>query len=86
VYGRSRTSWWGVCLDARDPDALAEFYSFVLGWPVTQVDENGAAIGTPGTTSKNPCEYFWILKAIPFVSTRTHPPRFSRRREKLSID
>ena len=51
MNGRSRTQWWGVCLDARDPGRLADFYSLVLGWPVTQVDENGAAVAIPNTTS-----------------------------------
>ena len=51
MNGRTRTQWWGVCLDARDPRRLAEFYSSVLGWPVSQIDENGAAIAIPGTTS-----------------------------------
>jgi len=51
VIGRSRTSWWGVWLDAPDPGSLATFYSLVLGWPVSQSDENGAAIAVPGTTS-----------------------------------
>ncbi|HEV3266912.1 MAG TPA: VOC family protein [Acidimicrobiales bacterium] len=51
MNGRSRTQWWGVCLDARDPHLLARFYALVLGWPVSQEDENGAAIAVPGTTS-----------------------------------
>ena len=49
--GRLKTQWWGVCVDARDPDRLAKFYSLVLGWPVSQSDENGAAIAVPGTPS-----------------------------------
>jgi predicted enzyme related to lactoylglutathione lyase len=51
VNGRSRTRWWGACLDARGPARLATFYSLVLGWPIAQVDESGAAIAIPGTTS-----------------------------------
>jgi predicted enzyme related to lactoylglutathione lyase len=51
VIGRSRTLWWGVCLDALDPGRLATFYSLVLGWPVSQSDENGAVIAVPGMTS-----------------------------------
>jgi len=51
MNGRSRTQWWGVCLDARDSRRLASFYSRVLGWDVTHTDENGAAIAIPGTTS-----------------------------------
>ena len=44
MRGRVRTNWVGVCLEAPDPQALAEFYSAVLGWPVAQRDEHGAAI------------------------------------------
>ncbi len=51
MKGRSRTNWWGVCLDAKEPHRLADFYARILGWPVAQEDENGAAIGVPGTTS-----------------------------------
>lgn len=51
MRGRTRTQWWGTCLDARDPRALAAFYADVLGWPVSQADDDGAAIGVPGTTS-----------------------------------
>ena len=51
VRGRTSTSWWGVALDAPDPAVLASCYSEILGWPIASQDENGAAIGVPGTTS-----------------------------------
>jgi catechol 2,3-dioxygenase-like lactoylglutathione lyase family enzyme len=44
MRGRARTNWVGVCLEAPDPQALADFYAAVLGWPVAQRDEDGAAI------------------------------------------
>ena len=44
MRGRSKTNWVGVCLEAPDPQALADFYAAVLGWPVAQRDEHGAAI------------------------------------------
>ena len=44
MRGRARTNWVGVCLEAPDPQALADFYSAVLRWPVAQRDEDGAAI------------------------------------------
>lgn len=44
MRGRSKTDWVGVCLEAPDPQALADFYAAVLGWPVAQRDEHGAAI------------------------------------------
>jgi len=44
MHGRAKANWVGVCLEAPDPQALADFYSAVLGWPVAQRDEDGAAI------------------------------------------
>jgi catechol-2,3-dioxygenase len=44
MRGRAKTNWVGMCLEAPDPQALADFYSAVLGWPVAQRDEHGAAI------------------------------------------
>jgi catechol 2,3-dioxygenase-like lactoylglutathione lyase family enzyme len=44
MRGRAKTNWVGVCLEAPDPQALADFYSAVLGWPVAQRDEDDAAI------------------------------------------
>jgi catechol 2,3-dioxygenase-like lactoylglutathione lyase family enzyme len=51
LRGRARTGWWGVCLEAPDPKALADFYAAVLGWPVVQRDEHGAAIQVGDTNS-----------------------------------
>ncbi len=51
MRGRSKTDWWGVCLEALEPHALADFYSAVLGWPVSVKDPHGAAIQVPGTSS-----------------------------------
>lgn len=51
VRGRTKTAWWGVCLEAPDPRALADFYAAVLGWPVVKRDPHEAAIRVPGTDS-----------------------------------
>ena len=51
MRGRSKTDWWGVCLEAPDAHALADFYSAVLGWPVAKKEPGGAAIQVPGTSS-----------------------------------
>jgi catechol-2,3-dioxygenase len=51
MRGRSRTDWWGVVLEAPDPHALADFYSYLLGWPVAVTEPTGAAIQVPGTSS-----------------------------------
>ncbi len=51
MRGRTKTNWWGLCLEAPDPQALADFYAAVLGWPVAQRDEHGAAIQVADTNS-----------------------------------
>ncbi|MDQ0989475.1 VOC family protein [Streptomyces sp. V3I7] len=43
----SRHDWWGVVLEAPDPQALARFYSELLGWEITKEDADGAAIAPP---------------------------------------
>ena len=51
LRGRSKTTWWGVVLEAPDGLALARFYSRLLGWPVSVEQPGGAAIQVPGTAS-----------------------------------
>jgi len=51
MRGRTKTDWWGLCLEAPDPQALADFYAAVLGWPVVKRDEHGAAIQVGETNS-----------------------------------
>ncbi|HSE08987.1 MAG TPA: VOC family protein [Nocardioidaceae bacterium] len=41
---RTKTTWWGVVLDAPDAPALAHFYARLLGWQVFDEDEEGAAV------------------------------------------
>ncbi|QIG43041.1 VOC family protein [Nocardioides anomalus] len=35
----TRHDWWGVVVDSPDPEALARFYSELLGWPLWRPDE-----------------------------------------------
>ena len=45
MRGRSKTDWWGVVLEAPDAQALADFYSYLLGWPVSvRRPERGATL------------------------------------------
>jgi catechol 2,3-dioxygenase-like lactoylglutathione lyase family enzyme len=42
---RTRTSWWGVTLDAPDAQELAGFYADLLGWQLfPSPDDDGAAV------------------------------------------
>ena len=46
---RSRTNgmWWGTALEAPDPHGLAEFYSALLGWPISHEEPGTAILAAP---------------------------------------
>src|SRR5580658_7234039 len=43
VRARTQGMWWGCAIEAPDPQALATFYSELLGWPIGH-DEPGTTI------------------------------------------
>ncbi|MEU1162300.1 VOC family protein [Streptomyces sp. NPDC005921] len=43
----SRHDWWGVVLEAPDPQALARFYAELLGWEIVKEEPDGAAVAPP---------------------------------------
>ena len=47
---RGLTEWVGTVLSARDPVALARFYSALLGWEIARESPDWVTIGMPGTT------------------------------------
>ena len=44
VPPEQRSDYWGVVLEAPDPQALGEFYSRLLGWPIRSSGANGATL------------------------------------------
>ena len=44
------SGWFGTALSARDPGALARFYSALLGWEIRTDSPEWLTIGIPGTT------------------------------------
>jgi catechol 2,3-dioxygenase-like lactoylglutathione lyase family enzyme len=51
VRGRTKTTWWGVVIEAPDASALAHFYAAVLGWPIVTDIPGWATIAPEGTVS-----------------------------------
>ena len=47
---RGLTGWVGTVLSARDPVALARFYSTLLGWQIGHEAPDWVTIRIPGTT------------------------------------
>lgn len=43
MRSRKAGMWWGVAIEAPDPQALARFYSELLGWPIGH-EEPGTSI------------------------------------------
>jgi catechol 2,3-dioxygenase-like lactoylglutathione lyase family enzyme len=45
---RPSLRWTGVCLDCADAEQLAQFYSSLLGWPITARDRAWFQLRDPG--------------------------------------
>lgn len=44
---RTKGMWWGCTIEAPDPDALASFYSELLGWPIGHQEPGTAILAAP---------------------------------------
>jgi hypothetical protein len=61
-----------ICVDARDPHALARFWGDVLGWPVS-VDEEGLSwISETGDETARPVIVFVPVPEPKTVKNRVH--------------
>lgn len=80
MRGRTTTNWWGVVLEAPDGPALAQFYARLLGWPIAQQDDNGAAIQVPGTSS------YLSFDSSPDYDPPVWPTEPGRQRQMLHLD
>ncbi|WP_306419163.1 VOC family protein [Cellulomonas telluris] len=60
-----------ICIDAADPAALARWWSQVLGWPVTEEDDEEVEIAPPDGSATP-----WLFLRVPDerrVKNRLHP-------------
>ncbi|WP_309134645.1 VOC family protein [Cellulomonas sp.] len=60
-----------ICIDAADPAALARWWSQVLGWPVTEEDDEEVEIASPDGSATP-----WLFLRVPDerrVKNRLHP-------------
>lgn len=80
MRGRSGTSWWGVVLDAPDPEALAEFYSGLLGWQISSRESAWLAIQQPGT------ECYLGFHENPDYVSPTWPPAAGEQQMMMHLD
>ena len=80
MRGRTTTNWWGVVLEAPDGPGLAQFYARLLGWPIAQQDDNGAAIQVPGTSS------YLSFDSSPDYEPPVWPAEAGRQRQMLHLD
>ena len=80
MRGRTKTDWWGVVLEARDPLALATFYSRLLGWDIAKQDPDGAAIQVHGTSS------YLAFQSSPDFAAPVWPAADGRQQMMMHID
>lgn len=75
----SLTGWWGMVIDAPDAEALARFYSALLGWDVAKSDETWATLEPQGKS------YIAFQTSVGYVPP-VWPPRDGRQQMMAHID
>jgi catechol 2,3-dioxygenase-like lactoylglutathione lyase family enzyme len=71
--------WWGAALEAPDPQALASFYSDLLGWPIVHEEAGTAVLGTPGSS-------FLVFQQATDYHRPTWPPAEGEQRPMMHLD
>lgn len=80
LRGRTDNLWWGTAIEAPDPEALAAFYSSLLGWPVVHRE--------PGTVVLKPPQdgvYMVFQRADGYVPP-VWPPAAGGQRPMMHLD
>jgi len=72
--------WWGCAIEARDPAALATFYSELLGWPIGHQEPGTTVLAVPGGST-----YIVFQEAADYVAP-VWPPVEREQRSMMHLD
>lgn len=72
--------WWGVALEAPDPQVLATFYSGLLGWPVVGEDNGSLILAAPEG------RIYFVLQPTADYQAPAWPPRPGSQRPMMHLD
>ncbi|MFL6138978.1 MAG: VOC family protein [Frankiaceae bacterium] len=79
---RSRTGgmWWGIAVEAPDPEALAAFYSKLLGWPVGHEEPGTVVLAAPEGS------IYLVLQQATGYQAPVWPPVAGEQRTMMHLD
>ncbi len=72
--------WWGMAIEAPDPDVLAGFYAVLLGWPVVHTEPGTAVVAT---AESGP---FVVFQQAEGYERPVWPPADGRQRPMMHLD
>jgi len=80
MQSRTTGMWWGTAIEAPDPDALASFYSELLGWPISHQEPGTAILAAPDGS------IFIVFQAAMDYQAPVWPPREGAQRPMMHFD
>jgi catechol 2,3-dioxygenase-like lactoylglutathione lyase family enzyme len=80
MRSRREGMWWGTAIEAPDPNALARFYSELLGWPIGHEEPGTSILRAP----EGPI-YFVFQRATGYQPP-TWPPVEGAQRPMMHLD
>jgi catechol 2,3-dioxygenase-like lactoylglutathione lyase family enzyme len=80
MRGRTKTEWWGVVLDSPDPQALAGFYSKLLGWDIATNSPDWVTMGQPNGVA------YLAFQPSPEYVRPVWPPQEGQQQQMLHLD
>jgi catechol 2,3-dioxygenase-like lactoylglutathione lyase family enzyme len=72
--------WWGCAIEAPDPDALARFYSELLGWPIGHQEPGTTVVAAPGGST------YIVFQESESYRAPVWPPTEGEQRPMMHLD
>lgn len=72
--------WWGLAIEAPDPEALAGFYSALLDWPIGHQEPGTSILQAPGGAT------FMVVQQADGYRAPVWPPVEGEQRPMMHLD
>ena len=80
MLARTEGMWWGTAIEALDADALAAFYSQLLGWSVVHQESGTVVVAAPEGS------IFVVFQQAADYERPVWPPEEGRQRPMMHFD
>ena len=80
MLARTEGMWWGTAIEALDADALAAFYSQLLGWSVVHQESGTVVVAAPEGS------VFVVFQQAADYERPVWPPEEGRQRPMMHFD